>query len=329
MSIATLFIVDEEPEIRGALTRLLRSRGYDVRSFGSAREFLAHHDPNRPGCLIFEVAISDMSGLQLQEYLAARGPHQPIIFLSAKTDVTSTVRAMKGGAVDYLIKPVEEGELLAAIKEALAIDAATNVERGTREPAQELRELASVSAGFNAVRVGHPPTAHASRFAVIALKDVARKIAPMESLSSLEALPEQAERFRVEPGDVIVTTRGADIRAAVVEEIHAGAIAGTNLARIRLKSSLLQPTLLAAFLREPRTQERLLRDTTGASTPGFTINALASLPIRIPSSRDQGALVRLIEAAAAYREDLLRAIELRQLICSEMISRQLIPRDGQ
>jgi DNA-binding response OmpR family regulator len=329
MSTATVFIVDEHPGVRREITRLLQTEGYDVRGFGSAREFLAQHDPNRPGCLIFEVMISDMSGLQLQEYLTARGRHQPIIFITSRTDISSSIRAMKGGAVNYLTKPFGTEELLAAVQEALAIDAVANVERGTQGPVPKLGEFASVSAGFNAVRIGHTTTARSSRFAVIALKDVTRNVAPLESLATLEALPEQVGRFRVEPGDVIVTTRGADIRAAVVEETHAGAIAGTNLARIRLRSSLLRPTLLAAFLREPRTQERLLRDTTGASTPGFTINALTSLPICIPSPRDQGALVRLIEAAAAYREELLRAIELRQLICSEMISRQLIPRDGQ
>lgn len=125
-SAGTLYIVDDDIQARTALARLLRSAGYQTRTFGSASEFLeAHaHLEHAPGCLVLDLAMPVMSGLELQQVLCASGCRRPIVFLSGKGDISKSVRAMKGGAVNFLTKPVDARDLFAAVEEALAIDAA-------------------------------------------------------------------------------------------------------------------------------------------------------------------------------------------------------------
>jgi FixJ family two-component response regulator len=126
VSAGTLYIVDDDVQARTALARLLRAAGYQTRAFGSAGEFLAAHAhlEHAPGCLILDLAMPEMSGLELQQALRGAGCPRPIVFLSGKGDISKSVRAMKGGAVNFLTKPVDARELFAAVEEALAIDAA-------------------------------------------------------------------------------------------------------------------------------------------------------------------------------------------------------------
>jgi len=120
----TVYIVDDDPDVCRAVGRLVRGAGYEVREFNSAREFLVAHEPEPPGCLLLDLSMPEVDGLQLQQSLAASGCHRPIVFLTANGDVHNTVRAMKAGAVNFLTKPVDRDELVAALAEALERDAA-------------------------------------------------------------------------------------------------------------------------------------------------------------------------------------------------------------
>jgi len=120
----TVFIVDDDPDVCRAVGRLVRGAGYEVREFNSARDFLVAHESEPPGCLLLDLSMPEVDGLQLQQSLVAAGCHRPIVFLSANGDVHNTVRAMKAGAVNFLTKPVDRDELIGALTEAFAIDAA-------------------------------------------------------------------------------------------------------------------------------------------------------------------------------------------------------------
>jgi FixJ family two-component response regulator len=128
----TVYIVDDDPDVCRAVGRLVRGAGYEVREFNSAREFLVAHEPEPPGCLLLDLSMPDVDGLQLQQNLVAAGCLRPIVFLTANGDVHNTVRAMKAGAVNFLTKPVDRDELVAALAEALARDAAGRAAWETR-----------------------------------------------------------------------------------------------------------------------------------------------------------------------------------------------------
>jgi len=117
-----VFVVDDEEPVRRALARLLRSAGFEPAGFGSPTEFLAAFDPATPGCLVLDVAMPGLNGLELQQALAARGADIPIIFLTGRADIPMSVSAMKKGAVDFLTKPVNDENLLAAVRHALEQD---------------------------------------------------------------------------------------------------------------------------------------------------------------------------------------------------------------
>lgn len=130
----TVFLVDDDAGVLRALSRLLQVRGYDTQSFTSAQAFLANHDLSRPGCAVFDVSMPGLDGLQLQQALTARGSQRPVIFLTGKGDIPTSVRAMKAGAIDFLTKPVSDGDLLAAITRAEEEDIRTrhaNAELGS------------------------------------------------------------------------------------------------------------------------------------------------------------------------------------------------------
>lgn len=115
-------LIDDEPAVRRALARLLAAAGYRSEGHGSAEEFLAHRDPGIPGCAIVDLCLPGSDGLDLQARLAAAPSAPPLIFLTGRGDLGASVRAMKGGAVDFLTKPVEAEALLAAVGDALALD---------------------------------------------------------------------------------------------------------------------------------------------------------------------------------------------------------------
>ena len=125
----TVFLVDDDAGVLKALSRVLRSRGYEVRPYASPRAFLADHDPAAPGCAVLDVAMPGLDGLALQHALTADGTPRPVIFITGRGDVPTSVRAMKAGAVDFLTKPVSDTDLVQAIVRARAQDAKAREER--------------------------------------------------------------------------------------------------------------------------------------------------------------------------------------------------------
>jgi len=121
---ATIFIVDDDPDVCRALGRLLRSAGYTTCVFRSSVEFLAAYDPEPPGCIILDVAMPQYDGLEVQAMLRSSGCVHPIIFLTANGSIPCTVAAIRAGAVNFLTKPFEEKSLFEAVEEALRINAA-------------------------------------------------------------------------------------------------------------------------------------------------------------------------------------------------------------
>ena len=119
---ATVFVVDDDTAVLKSLSRLLRSAGLAVATFSSPREFLDRHDPNTPGCLVLDVAMPGLNGLELQQALMARGHELATIFLTGHGDIPMSVKAMKRGAVDFLTKPVDDDDLLKAIRVAIEKD---------------------------------------------------------------------------------------------------------------------------------------------------------------------------------------------------------------
>jgi FixJ family two-component response regulator len=117
-----VFVVDDDPGVLRALTRLLVAAGFEARPFPSPAAFLEQHDPATPGCLVLDVALPGLDGLQLQQTLTASGAGRPIVFITGRGDIPSSVRAMKAGAVDFLTKPVNDRELLAAVRNAIELD---------------------------------------------------------------------------------------------------------------------------------------------------------------------------------------------------------------
>ena len=114
-----VYIVDDEAGMRKALTRLLRSEGFDVRAFASAADFLAAYRAKETACLILDVAMPELDGLELQRRLTHAGLLMPIVFLTGKGDIPMSVHAIKAGAVDFLTKPVNDADLLRAVRAAL------------------------------------------------------------------------------------------------------------------------------------------------------------------------------------------------------------------
>ena len=114
----TVYVIDDEEDIRKSLTRSLTKRGYQVESFPSAHEFLENHDPNKPGCLLLDYGMPEMNGLELQEKLNEMELSIPIIFMTGHGGIPESVKAIKAGAIDFLEKPFQQKVLIAAIKSA-------------------------------------------------------------------------------------------------------------------------------------------------------------------------------------------------------------------
>jgi FixJ family two-component response regulator len=116
----TVFLVDDDSSVRRALARLIKSAGYQVQTFASAREFLDRMPEAETACLVLDVRLPGLSGIDLQRELQRTNLILPIIFITGHGDIPTTVKAMKAGAVDFLPKPVRDTELLRAIEQALA-----------------------------------------------------------------------------------------------------------------------------------------------------------------------------------------------------------------
>jgi FixJ family two-component response regulator len=132
-----VFVVDDDPSVRTSLIRLLEAAGYVVEAFASARAFLAREPYRGPCCLVLDVRMPGLTGLELQAALAAGGRRMSIVFVTGHVDVPQTVKAMKGGAVDLLTKPVDAKDLIAAIQRAMAKDAQ---DRGSEARIAEIQQ---------------------------------------------------------------------------------------------------------------------------------------------------------------------------------------------
>ena len=119
----TVFVVDDYAPVRSAVSRLLRAAGFAVAAFASPEKFLAQYDPHTPGCLVLDLDMPAVHGLELQRILATKGSVLPIIFLTGHGDIPKSVQAMKRGASDFLTKPVNDKDLLAAVRVAIERDA--------------------------------------------------------------------------------------------------------------------------------------------------------------------------------------------------------------
>ncbi len=119
----TVYLVDDDTGVLKALSRLLRAKGYEVKSYVSPQEFLEQHDPAVSGCAVLDVSMPGLDGLELQQALTAGGSHRPIVFITGKGDVPTSVRAMKAGAIDFLTKPTKDTDLLEAVRRAEERDA--------------------------------------------------------------------------------------------------------------------------------------------------------------------------------------------------------------
>ena len=115
----TVFVVDDDISVRESLELLIRSEGWHPKLFASAREFLEQPTGIVPSCLVLDVSLPGLNGLELQERIASRQPHLPIIFITGHGDVPTSVRAMKAGAIEFLTKPFTDEALLSAIRQAL------------------------------------------------------------------------------------------------------------------------------------------------------------------------------------------------------------------
>jgi FixJ family two-component response regulator len=130
-----VFVIDDDPSVRRAIRRLIGSVGLQVELFGSAKEFLSSRRPDGPSCLVLDIRLPGISGLDFQRGLAEANIHIPIIFITAHGDIPMTVRAMKAGAVEFLTKPFRDQDLLDAIHVALEQD------RAKRQQEEEMATL--------------------------------------------------------------------------------------------------------------------------------------------------------------------------------------------
>lgn len=128
MTVGTVFVVDDEAGMRRALARLLQAEGLTVRSFETAADFLDALSSDEVGCVVLDVAMPGLDGLQVQQRLAQRGTRLPIVFLTGHGDIPMSVQAVKAGAVDFLTKPVRGDDLLRAVRSALDQSAAQQSE---------------------------------------------------------------------------------------------------------------------------------------------------------------------------------------------------------
>jgi len=137
-----VFVVDDDARVREALCELLESLGWRAETFAVAADYVASAKPDLPACLILDVQLPDINGLELQQQLS-RDAHPPIVFITGHGDIPSSVRAIQGGAVDFLTKPVGEQALVAAVRAAIERD---RIQRSARAELAELgRRLASLT----------------------------------------------------------------------------------------------------------------------------------------------------------------------------------------
>jgi RNA polymerase sigma factor (sigma-70 family) len=137
---ATIFVVDDNASMREAIQSLLESAGFRAETFGSAQDFLRHKLPAGPNCLILDVLLPGLNGLEFQSELKRAHINIPIVFISGHGDIPMSVRAIKAGAVEFLTKPFKDEDLLNAIQQALDVDSATRQQQAEIESLRERLE---------------------------------------------------------------------------------------------------------------------------------------------------------------------------------------------
>ena len=137
---STVFVVDDDASMRNALSRLIRSAGLHVVAFASAEEFIRRNQPDMPACLVLDVRMPGLSGMEMQRELAESGIQIPIIFITGHGDIPMSVRAMKAGAVEFLTKPFQSRTLLEAVRAAIERDQSNSRERSQIGEVRELYE---------------------------------------------------------------------------------------------------------------------------------------------------------------------------------------------
>jgi FixJ family two-component response regulator len=137
-SVPTVFVLDDDESFVRALDRLLRAEGFTTRTWTSVTTFLNEHDPSLPGCLVTDLIMPEMNGIELQRKLVAQGCLRPIVFITGRGDMTTAVEGMRMGAVSFLPKPVSRTSLVEALREALAKDAAARVVSCERQRVRDL-----------------------------------------------------------------------------------------------------------------------------------------------------------------------------------------------
>src|ERR1700729_3585501 len=142
---SVVYVVDDDPSLRGAIDSLLRSVGWRVQTFVSARDFLDSKPQDRHACLVLDVALPGLSGLDLQSELIKNKIQIPVIFITGHADVPTSVRAMKAGAVEFLTKPFDDTELLEAIWQAIEHDCA--IHDAQTDHKEELAAAARIQQG--------------------------------------------------------------------------------------------------------------------------------------------------------------------------------------
>jgi len=122
---ACVSVIDDDALVLRSLDRLLQSRGFEVHTYSSPQAFLEQHDTGTPGCIVMDLSMPGLSGLELQQALARAADRRPVVFISGRSSVEASVRAMKAGAVDFLTKPFDEADLVAAVRAAVEKDRAS------------------------------------------------------------------------------------------------------------------------------------------------------------------------------------------------------------
>ena len=155
---ATVLVVDDDPDLRASVGRLLRSVGIDTQLFASIPDFLKSDPPDGPACLVLDVRLPGQSGLDLQRELAAAKRELPIIFITGHGDIPMTVQAMKGGAIEFLTKPFRDQALLDAIHLGLSRDGAARENRKTLAALKErFASLSPEGTRYHASGRARPP----------------------------------------------------------------------------------------------------------------------------------------------------------------------------
>ena len=208
-NIPTVFVVDDDPSIRESLSLLLLSAGYDVQTFASANEFL-DFKRSTPGtaCLVSDIKMPGLNGLDLQEALASRDYAIPIIFITGHGDIPTTVQAMKKGAVEFLPKPFDDGDLLGAVKEALLKDskarAILNEQRHIMQRLESLTPREHEILTYLITGMLNKQIAYELNIAERTVKAHRKQVMDKMGVNSMAELVRLTERVGVKPADVSI-----------------------------------------------------------------------------------------------------------------------------